>query len=90
MATNHSDRKRAGGGTQLADLSAGYVNASDLTLVFDGTVTIPNGENVITFSFAQPYLYLGGNLLLLVQRERLADAGLRAQERPAAAHLALR
>ncbi len=61
------------GGTQLADLSAGYVNASDLTLVFDGTVTIPNGENVITFSFAQPYLYLGGNLIMLVQRPQDTD-----------------
>jgi len=61
------------GSTTLADLSAGFVNATDLTPVFDGLVTFPTGENVISFSFTQPYLYLGGSLIMLVQRPQDTD-----------------
>jgi len=57
------------GTTTLADLSAGWIPSTDLTLVFDGTVNYPNGENIITIPFTAPYLYLNGeNLVLMVNR----------------------
>lgn len=57
------------GTTTQADLSAGWIPSTQLTLVFDGTVNYPSGSNLINISFATPFLYLdGGNLVVMVQR----------------------
>jgi hypothetical protein len=57
------------GTTTQADLSTGYIPSTNLTLVFDGTVNYPAGENTITIPFSTPYLYLNGeNLVLMVNR----------------------
>ena len=57
------------GTTTQTDLSAGWIPSTNLTLVFDGTVTYPSGQNIITIPFNQQYLYLNGeNLVLLVNR----------------------
>lgn len=54
--------------TQLEDLSAAWVPASQMTLVFDGNVTYPGGENTITIPLTTPFNYTGGNLLVMWNR----------------------
>ncbi len=54
--------------TQQADLSAGWVPASQMTLVFDGTMTYPGGENTITFPLSTIFPYTGGNLIVMWNR----------------------
>jgi hypothetical protein len=58
--------------TTLDDLSAGWVPVTgNSTLVFDGNVNYPAGENSIVIPFAEPFMYLNGNnLLITVQRPR--------------------
>jgi len=57
------------GTTTQADLSAGWIPSTNLTLVFDGTVDYPGGQNNITIPFSAPYMYLNGeNLVLMVNR----------------------
>jgi len=55
------------GTTDLADLSAGWI-LNDLTLVYDGTLNFPNGENAIVVPLQTPYLYTGCNLVLYANR----------------------
>ncbi len=55
--------------TNLPDLSAGWITSGQLTLVFDGTMDYPEGEQWIQFNLLQPFAYTGqGNLVLLAQR----------------------
>ncbi|MDY0128496.1 MAG: carboxypeptidase regulatory-like domain-containing protein, partial [Candidatus Cloacimonadaceae bacterium] len=56
--------------TTLNDLDGGWVAISDSsTLVFDGNVNYPSGENNIVIPFAEPFMYLNGeNLLVTVHR----------------------
>jgi hypothetical protein len=56
------------GTTQLADLSAGWIPASQMTLVFDGTMTYPGGQNTITFPLSTIFPYTGGNLVVMWNR----------------------
>ncbi|MDD4035457.1 MAG: carboxypeptidase regulatory-like domain-containing protein [Candidatus Cloacimonetes bacterium] len=56
------------GSTANQDLSEGWVPAGDLTLVFDGTVTFPSGANTIMIPLSTPYVYTGGNLVMMVNR----------------------
>ena len=56
------------GSTQNEDLSAGWIPSTQLTLVFDGTVTYPTGPNTITIPLQTPYAYTGGNLVLMANR----------------------
>ncbi len=56
------------GSTTQDDLSAGYIPASQLTVVFDGSFSFDSGENVVTIPFDQPYLHQGGNLVMMVYR----------------------
>jgi hypothetical protein len=57
------------GTTAQTDLSSGWIPAGDLTLVFDGTVDFPSGENAIYIALAEPFLYLDGdNLVMMVNR----------------------
>ncbi|MEN6444774.1 MAG: carboxypeptidase regulatory-like domain-containing protein [Candidatus Cloacimonas sp.] len=55
------------GTTNLQDLSAGWI-LDGLTLVYDGNLNFPNGQNTITVQLQTPYLYTGGNLLLYANR----------------------
>jgi len=56
--------------TTLENLADGWVPiTNNSTLVFDGNVNYPSGENTITIPFAEPFMYLNGeNLLITVQR----------------------
>ena len=54
--------------TDLEDLSAGWFPTSEMTLVYDGLVTYPSGENTINITFQIPYVYTGGNLVVMFYR----------------------
>ncbi|PKN80856.1 MAG: hypothetical protein CVU48_00615 [Candidatus Cloacimonetes bacterium HGW-Cloacimonetes-1] len=57
------------GTTTNADLSAGWIPSTELTLVFDGNVNYPAGQNLINIPLQTPYLYLNGqNVVVMVQR----------------------
>lgn len=54
--------------TDLTNLSAGWVNSTNLTLVFDGTISCSAGQNILAIPLQNPFVYTGGNLIMLVQR----------------------
>jgi hypothetical protein len=56
------------GTTTLNDLSAGWIPSTQMTLVYDGTVNYPSGQNTVTITLPEPFLYLEGNLVMMVQR----------------------
>ena len=51
-----------------ADLTAGWVPSTSLTSVFDGLVDYPTGQNDINITLQTPYVYGGGNLVVMAQR----------------------
>lgn len=53
------------GETNAADLSAGWVSAAELDLVWDEVIVLPMGQNEIYIPFSTPYRYRGGNLLMM-------------------------
>ena len=55
------------GTTDLANLAAGWI-LDNLTLVYDGTLNFPNGQNTIVVPLQTPYFYTGGNLVLYANR----------------------
>jgi len=56
------------GNTNLLDLSAGWIPSTEMTLVFDGNVDYPAGQNTITIALQTPFNYTPGNLVMMVQR----------------------
>jgi len=54
--------------TQNTDLSGGWIPATNLTQVFDGNVDYPAGSNTIIIPLANPFIYAGGNLVMMVNR----------------------
>ena len=56
------------GTTTLSDLTAGWIPSNEMTLVYDGLVDYPVGENVISINLQTPYLYTGENLVMMVMR----------------------
>ncbi|MDD2550166.1 MAG: carboxypeptidase regulatory-like domain-containing protein, partial [Bacteroidales bacterium] len=56
------------GETDVTDLSDGWVDPTTLTLVYDGTMDFPSGENTIYIPFDMPYVYTGGNLVIYTNR----------------------
>ena len=50
-------------------MAAGYIPSTELTLVYDGLVDFPSGENIISISFNEPYSYLDGNNLVMMVRK---------------------
>ena len=56
------------GNTTLSNLSAGMIPSGQLTPVFSGPVNYPNGANTIAITLDSPFVYTGGNLVMLVQR----------------------
>jgi hypothetical protein len=51
-----------------SDLTTGWIPASDLTLVFDGTASYQKGIDTVRIDFTNPYEYHGGNLVIMVNR----------------------
>ncbi|MCB5228819.1 MAG: carboxypeptidase regulatory-like domain-containing protein [Candidatus Cloacimonetes bacterium] len=56
------------GSTELEDLRAGFIPAGELTLVFDGVILLPIGENEILIPLSTPYEITSGNLVMMIQR----------------------
>lgn len=56
------------GTTTLTDLSAGWIPSTSLSLVFDGNVSYPGGQNTIRITFSTPFEYTGGNLVMMILR----------------------
>jgi hypothetical protein len=56
------------GTTDLTDLSGGWIPSTSLTLVFDGNVSFPSGQNDIMVTLQTPFPFGGGNLVMMVQR----------------------
>ncbi len=57
------------GQTNLTDLSGGWIlPTGNLTLVYDGTINFPSGENTITIPLQTPFTYTSGNLVLYANR----------------------
>ena len=53
------------GETSLADLSSGWIPASQLFQVMDMEISIPNGQSEVYLPFSTPYHYQGQNLVLM-------------------------
>lgn len=56
------------GSTTQADLSTGWIPSGSLTLVYDGNIALPAGENTITIPLQTPFTYSGGNLVVMYNR----------------------
>jgi len=56
------------GTTQQSDLTAGWVSATQMTQVFNGTVDYPSGQHTIVINLQTPFTYAGGNLVMMVNR----------------------
>ncbi|MDD2563967.1 MAG: carboxypeptidase regulatory-like domain-containing protein, partial [Salinivirgaceae bacterium] len=56
------------GETTETNLTAGWIDPATLTLVYDGTLSLPNGVNEISITLDTPYAYLGGNLVVYTNR----------------------
>jgi hypothetical protein len=55
------------GETTQPDLSQGWIPSSQLTLVFDGIMVFPQGQNVIAIPLTVPYVYTGTNLVVMTR-----------------------
>lgn len=51
--------------TAIGNLSNGWIPESELSLVFDGTVTINEGKGEVTIALTSPFMYTGGNLCVM-------------------------
>ena len=67
-AVGNSATKIYMGSTTQDDLESGFIPASRMTLVYDGNVNYPAGENAIPINLQTPFLHLGGNLVIMFQR----------------------
>ncbi len=56
------------GSTTLSDLNAGWIPSTQLTLVLDGNIKYPTGNNIITILLQTPYIHNYGNLVMMIQR----------------------
>lgn len=56
------------GSTNLDNLNSGFIPASELTLVFNGNIAYPRGQNTIFIPFQRPYLHRPGNLVVMFHR----------------------
>ena len=56
------------GETTQNNLTGGWIPSTMLTEVFNGNVTYPSGTNEVTIQFTTPYVYNGGNLVVMTFR----------------------
>ena len=54
--------------TDVPNLVDSWIPASQLTLVYDGNLTFPTGQNQIIIPLQTPFTYSGGNLLVMFKR----------------------
>jgi hypothetical protein len=56
------------GYTTLSHLGSAWILPTNLTLVYDGYVDLPAGENTIPVGFTTNYTYTGGTLVMMISR----------------------
>ncbi len=56
------------GSTSLDDLSDGFIPSTSLNLVYDAYLSFPAGEDTVTITLQTPYVYTGGNLVMMCNR----------------------
>jgi hypothetical protein len=56
------------GTTLQTSLESNWIPSTSLTQVFSGNINYPSGANTISVTFTNPFLYLEGNLVLMVER----------------------
>lgn len=56
------------GETLSTDLSAGWIPSHHLDPVFSGTANFYAGAGTVTITLSTPFMYHGGNLIMMVQR----------------------
>ena len=61
------------GETTETNLAGGWIPSTQLTQVFNGTVNFPNGANEILITLTTPYVYGGGNMVVMVERPMDTD-----------------
>ncbi|MDR0206783.1 MAG: DUF2436 domain-containing protein [Bacteroidales bacterium] len=54
--------------TELNTLAAAWLPYDSFILVYDGSIKVPAGESEVTLALSTPYLYLGGNLVIMTER----------------------
>ena len=54
--------------TDSTNFTFGWTPYDSFVQVFDGNVNYPIGENAVTITLEEPYLYEGGNLVIMAQR----------------------
>jgi hypothetical protein len=60
------------GTTTEADLSSGWIPATQLTPVFNGRVSFASGFQIVNIPFREPFLYLGNsNLVMMIYKHSL-------------------
>ncbi len=58
------------GETDQNDMTSGTIPASQLTEAFNGSCNIISGSRNLDFTFPTPYTYTGGNLVLMVHKQK--------------------
>lgn len=61
--------------TDKADLSGGWIPANDMTLVYDGTLSMNRGDNDLPLHLSTPFDYKGSNLVMLAMMEASSGTG---------------
>lgn len=54
--------------TEMEDLDETSIPANEMTLVFDGTISVNTDDEECVFQLATPYNYKGGNLAVLIYK----------------------
>ena len=62
------------GSTYRSNLNTGFIPATQMTLVFDGMIDYPMGENNILINFQTPFVHTGGNLAVMFHRPEETDS----------------
>ena len=61
------------GETEEENLAAGFIPINDHTLVFDGLINFPSGQNEISIELQEPFFYGSGNIVATYHRPMDTD-----------------
>lgn len=63
------------GETDTEDLSAGWMTADNMILVYDDSLSLPQGDNDIPMHLSTPYVYTGKNLVMMAYMGATTGSG---------------
>lgn len=63
------------GVTEAEDMADGFLPGDAFSLVFQGEVDFPDGENEVIIIFDDPFIYTGGNLVLMTNKMNYPHTG---------------